>query len=453
MCRGTMKWADSWVIQTLKEQAVDADVRKAMRQARQGSGLKWDRFAHEAGFSRSHLRAVENGTRAVTADVARAYDRVLGTGAAFSEMVDGPQAAPWNRQGTLEVLSDQARGCGVDRRSFVITSGAALAALLGHWRTTVTGQSEPSAATAAVLRGGPPFGTSALFDHIGDRLEHLRHLDDELGSGQMARLARNELVLLTQLINAGGLPEHAEARALSLAAEAARQTAWSLFDSDRHAAAERYFETALRASATAVDVTAGAYAMSFQAVQHYTVGDPRDAVNLLTFAEESVAGRSTPRMRAMLAARKARALSKTGDRHAVTRALHHARELLERGPHDDDPPVLYWVTLAEIEMIAGSSALELHDPAAALHFFTAAADADYPGDQQFPRSHAIYLARAAEAHLALHDLDAAVTCARHAARCLSAVDSARSDSALSGLRRKLAPHSASRTVRDFLQGG
>ena len=104
-------------------------------------------------------------------------------------------------------------------------------------------------------------------------------------------------------------------------------------------------------------------------------------------------------------------------------------------------------------MIAGSSALELHDPAAAVHFFTAAADADYPGDQQFPRSHAIYLARAAEAHLALHDLDAAVTCARHAARCLSTVDSARSNAALSGLRRKLAPHSASRTVHDFLQGG
>lgn len=341
----------------------------------------------------------------------------------------------------------------MDRRGFVITSGAALAALLGHWRTAITGQSELPADAAVVPRGRPAFGASALFDHIGDRLEHLRHLDDELGSGQMARLARNELALITQLINSGGLPARVEARALSLAAEAARQTAWSLFDSDHHGRAERYFETALRASATAGDATAGAYAMSFLAVQHYTVGDPRDAVRLLTFAEESLAGQSTPRMRAMLAARKARALSKTGDRAGVTRALHHARDLLDRGPHDDDPPVLYWVTRAEIEMIAGSSALDLGDPIAALHFFTAAADADYPGDQQFPRSHAIYLARAAEAHLASHDLDAAVACARHAARCLKAVDSARSGSALSGLRRKLAPHSASPAVRDFLQDG
>lgn len=438
----------------LKEQAVDADVRTAMRKGRQSSGLTWDKFAREAGFSRSHLRAVENGTRAVTREVARAYDRVLGTCVTFTEMVDSLGAtSPWNRQGILAILSDLAGRGGVDRRNFVFTSGPALAALLGHWRTAVAGQLERPTATAAALRGRQPFGTSALLDHIGDRLEYLRHLDDELGSGQMARLARNELVLVAQLVNGGGLSVRAETHALSLAAEAARQTAWSLFDSDHHGPAESYFETALRASAAAGDVIAGAYAMSFLAVQRYTVGDPRDAVNLLAFAEESVQGRGTPRMRAMLAARKARALSKTGDRAAVARALQRARDLLERGPHEDDPPVLYWVTLAEIEMIAGSSALELHDPAAALYFFTAASAADYPGDQQFPRSHAIYLARAAEAHLALHDLDAAVTCARHAAHCLSTVDSARSGSALAGLRRKLAPHSASPSVRDFLQGG
>ena len=34
--------------------------------------------------------------------------------------------------------------------------------------------------------------------------------------------------------------------------------------------------------------------------------------------------------------------------------------------------------------------------------------ASYRGDDQFPRSHAIYLARAADAYLTMHDLDAAV---------------------------------------------
>ncbi|MDR3035059.1 MAG: transcriptional regulator, partial [Kitasatospora sp.] len=72
------------------------------------------------------------------------------------------------------------------------------------------------------------------------------------------------------------------------------------------------------------------------------------------------------------------------------------------GPHDDDPAVLYWVTEGEIEMIAGSSALELGDPKEALRRFDAGM-ATYRGDEQYPRSHAIYLARAAEAHLAEGD--------------------------------------------------
>ena len=86
----------------------------------------------------------------------------------------------------------------------------------------------------------------------------------------------------------------------------------------------------------------------------------------------------------------------------------------------------------------------------AIRCFDGAIAADYRGDDQYPRSHAIYLARAAEAHLMLHDLDAALERARHAVRCLGGVDSARSASAITGLRAKLAPHAASPAVREFL---
>jgi hypothetical protein len=79
--------------------------------------------------------------------------------------------------------------------------------------------------------------------------------------------------------------------------------------------------------------------------------------------------------------------------------------------------------------------------------------ASYPGDEEFPRSNAIYLARAAEAHLAMHDLDAAVAKARHAAWCLGSVDSARSAFELKGLREKPAPHTSHAAVREFLQVG
>ena len=74
-----------------------------------------------------------------------------------------------------------------------------------------------------------------------------------------------------------------------------------------------------------------------------------------------------------------------------------------------------------------------------------------PRYDQFPRTHAIYMTRAAETHLALHDLDAAVNRAYLPTRCLGGVDSARSGSTITGLRKKLAAHAGSPAVRDFLE--
>lgn len=426
------------------------ELRAELRAARRRSGLAFNVFARAAGYSESHLRSVENGTKPVTSEVAKAYDRVLVTGGMFSVMVDGAgaQQAPWDRRGAFAALTEMATGGGLDRRNFVVTTGTALGALIGRWSTALEAQATSATTNRSQLEAAP-----RLLGHIEQRLDYLRHLDDEFGSGDISRYARSELAMIVQLLRAGRLPGGAENRAYSLASEAARQVAWNMFDSGRHASAERYFETSLRASATAGDAVAGAYAMSFMAIQHYTAGNPQDAVNLLDSAERAVSGKATPKMRAMLAARKARALSKTNDPRGNARALEAARGLLDRGSHDDDPPFLYWVTRGEVEMIAGSSALEMNDPSRALRCFGAAVQAEYPGDVEYPRTHAIYLARAAEAHLAMHDLEGAVVQARHAARCLGSVDSVRSSSTMAGLRRKLAAHTANAAVKEFLQAG
>ncbi|MEV0196300.1 hypothetical protein [Nonomuraea sp. NPDC050691] len=222
------------------------------------------------------------------------------------------------------------------------------------------------------------------------------------------------------------------------------------FDDGFHAQAERFFDAALRASATAGDPLTGAYVLSFRAIQHYTAGDPRDAVALVEAAKVQAKSKATPRFRAMLAARAARSYSKDGDRRACARALNEARDLLAAGPHDEDPPYLYWVDLGEVEMIAGSSALQLGDPWEAIRRFEAAIEANYAGDDQYPRTHAIYLTRAADAHLALRDLDQAVAAAQHAVRCLGGVDSARSTATLEELRGKLAEYRHVPVIRHFL---
>jgi transcriptional regulator with XRE-family HTH domain len=425
-------------------------IRDDMRQARRASGMVWARFARAAGFGQAYLRNVENGNRSLTPAVVAAYDRVLGTGGAFTAALREAAStasveARWDRAQSLAVLTELVGGGHVDRRSF-LSAAAALSVSASTWSKAVE-SARPR--TRAAVPDGP-----ALVAHIDDRLDCLRRLDDELGSGQVYQLARGELSLIVTLLTSRRYDGGTVDRLHSLACEAARQVAWAAFDQSRPGLAQRFFDGAFRASAEAGDRIAGAYALSFAAIQCYsTPGQAGRAVALLESAQDQVKWQATPRLRAMLAARTARALSRTGAKKECAHQLHLARAALDKGPHDDDPKTLYWVDYGEIEMIAGSAALYLGDPAEAVRRFEAAMEASYPGDEAYPRSHAIYLARAAEAHLAMHDLDAAAATAHHAARCLGSVDSARSATELAGLREKLKPHTAHTAVREFLQAG
>lgn len=114
----------------------------------------------------------------------------------------------------------------------------------------------------------------------------------------------------------------------SLAAQASRLCGWLCYDSGLHAAAQRYYLTALRASATAGDALTGANTLAFQAIQTYTVGNPHDAAALMHTARASIQGHSTPKTLAILHAREARALSKPNDHQRCDRALNAAFDAL-----------------------------------------------------------------------------------------------------------------------------
>ncbi|MBR7827567.1 helix-turn-helix domain-containing protein [Actinospica sp. MGRD01-02] len=418
-----------------------------MREVRRASGLRFVDFVQTIGYSASYVRNVEGGSRAVTAELADAYDRVLATGGRFRDALASKESEPWDQAGNIAAIVQllDRNDVELDRRSIVAAAGVALGGAAVRWVSALRAVRSAESGSTSRQVG------KAVIDNVDQRLGLLRHLDDELGSGEHAVIARNELAFVVQLLKTGSYSQRSGERLYSLASEASRQAAWSSFDQGKHGAALAYFDGALRASANARDGVAGAYALSFFAVHCYSTGQARAAVDMIDTAQSALSGSATPRMSAMLAARSARAQSKAGERTACIRDLAAARVHLDRGPHQDDPAVLYWVTEAEIEMIAGSCALELGDSGEALRRFEAALAADYRGDDQYPRSAAIYLARAAEAHLAQHDLEAAVFRARQAVRCLESVDSARSSSTLAGLRTKLASHTASPVVGTFLE--
>jgi tetratricopeptide (TPR) repeat protein len=165
----------------------------------------------------------------------------------------------------------------------------------------------------------------------------------------------------------------------------------------------------------------------------------------------------SPRLEAVLHARRARAYAKAGDRRATARAQNAAFAAYDRArDHDvaEEPDAVYWVNLGELESWAATNAINLGDPRTALTHFEAipaAHQAEGYEHDAYPRAAALRLARTAEAHLALGDLDAAVHAAHRAVSQLGGVASARGSSTLANLRGQLAIHQDTAVVRDFLQ--
>jgi hypothetical protein len=349
--------------------------------------------------------------------------------------------SPWTPAGTVVSTAASAQGGSMDRRGFLIATGATLSSLGAGWAGALTDL--PTAAATGRRRV-----TEATITRLERRLDDLRHLDDVLGGGEVRPLAVAEFNLLSQLANDAVYGAETGRRLFSTLAEAARICGWLHFDAGRHAAAQSYYISALRASASAGDRASGANVLAFMAIQTYSVGNPQDAVNLVRTAQKD-AETATPLVRAMLHMRAGRALSKTGDRVGSARELDAARTTYAAGSSDDDPSWAYWMSAAEIEMTAASSALELENPRQALVSFAAARENSY-ASEGYARDNALFLVRSADAHLRLGDVDAACAAAAEALDQSDGVDSARPSGALNDFRKALASYRSTRSAQAFL---
>ncbi|MCA1221397.1 transcriptional regulator [Streptomyces sp. 8L] len=353
--------------------------------------------------------------------------------------------SPWTPAGTIQVLDDAGGLVELDRRGFLIATTATLAAVLAQWATA-----EPAPASAS---GGRQIGT-AVADRFDSTLGELRHLDDELGSDHVYDAARAESRLITRLLRESTYNQETSRRLHACAAEANRLAGWCAFDSGHSAAAEKHFVASLRAAAGAGDRTAGATALAFWANVRYSNQrpDPQGALDLIDRALAHRTDIASPRVLTMLHIRKARAHSIAQEPTAAYRAIDDALAAYGRGASPgEDLESMYWITTGEIFQAAASAALSLGDPQRALAYFAAATTHHDPYDpQKEPRGTAIYLARQAEAHLALGDLDGAVETAQHAIELMGGVSSARGSDTLTGLRSEFIPHRATPIVRNFL---
>lgn len=353
--------------------------------------------------------------------------------------------AEWTPRAATDLLdSIAATGGPMDRRAFLVVTGV----------TPVLAQ-----AAAAQPAGARPRGrrigaaTPELFDRA---LAVLRRQDDQLGSGQVHATAHAQLRLITNTLKHASYTQDTGRRLYTAAAEAARSCGWTAHDSGQHALAEEFYILALRSAAAADDPVATANTLAFWAITRYSGGDPGGAVALAEEALRHAGQFDSPRLEAVLHARRARAHAKAGEHRAAAHAQDAAFTAYDRARDrapEEEPDAVYWVNLGELQSWAATNAMNLGNPGRALAYFEAiptAHRAEGYDHDAYPRAAALRLARTAEAHIALGDLDAAVDTAHRAIDHLGGVTSARGSSTLADLRGKLAAHQETSVVRDFL---
>ncbi|TLS46083.1 helix-turn-helix transcriptional regulator [Streptomyces montanus] len=344
---------------------------------------------------------------------------------------------PWTPRGALDALKDTVGSSYMHRRSFIFSSAALTSSLLS-WLTA-----DPAA--AGELASGRRIGASAV-TAIERRVRELRQTDDEDGGGTLLSQTTAVKDVVTDLLENRSYSLAHERRLFGAAADLERMRAWAMFDVDG-VCDDRVFQAALHAAHSADDPALGAHILTFWAAAAYNCDRPTDAETLASTALGAVRGRAAPRVEALVYARRARARSHLkapgcwSDLDQAERHLHQAD--LSPG---EEPEWAYWFDHSEFQGSRASSQLTMGRAQDAEATFAAAAKAF---DGSAVRTHALYLARQADAQLQQGHLEAACSTAHQALDLTDQISSHRTVAPLQDLARAMYGHQHIAAVRDL----
>lgn len=347
----------------------------------------------------------------------------------------------WSIAGTLQVLHEIAEGS-MDRREFLTITGGSLIGLGSQWDSALAGST--SSTRPAQQRSRLSAGVLDCLDH---RLADLRRLDDEFGGRELHPLAVAEFRWLTRLVDQADYDSPAGQRLFSLVTEAARVCGWLHFDAGHHAAAQSYYVAALHASASANDSLTGAHVLACMSFQATLTGHCQEAVALIDAAEQRTTRTASPRLRALLASRKARAYAKAGDAVSCGRALNDAERHFDTAtPGTGEPDWIYFFDEAELTAQAAACWVDLRRPKAARPLIDTALSSMSP---RYVRDRTIYHVRSAEAHLHADNLELACTDLYTAASLARQTGSVRSIRTIHTARETLSRYDRDPQVRQL----
>lgn len=427
-----------WRDAVVRDGLAELDFGKLSKRLREIVPLRQDDLAGITGLTQGYLSRLEAGRVQLThierivefldavgapADLARLPLRAMAVpsvthGHDRTLPAHDEESGPWTADHMVAALHDAMRGelatMRPNRRQFLLLAGTALSAYIHQWGIA---DADP---LVRALDGARV--TAGLVDSFQGTIDSLRTMDASSGSAMVAGLARAHLGLVYETLKSASYTEETGQRLAGIAADTATQLGWFHFDAGRHEPAQRALLAALRAAHSSGDPRYGAGALSYLAVQSYSVGNPRDAVTAMQAARAKVRTLGSAYLEAMLLTRQARGHAKLEEHQACLRAIGQAAELAQLGPAERDPGWLYWMNRGEILGQTGSCYLQLGRYKTAADHFEQAACTLNPADL---RTRALFASRAASAHFLAGDRDGGFTAADDALTLAASVQSVR----------------------------
>ncbi|SDH33631.1 Transcriptional regulator, contains XRE-family HTH domain [Sinosporangium album] len=366
------------------------------------------------------------------------------------------EAAPMRPTGIAAVVEEATR---LWRSEMETNRRALLAALpfipsaLGEWLLSHTHDTPP--ATTAHQGPGPKVGLSDA-TRMREACEAFKKLDSQFGAGLVRPAVVEYLHSTVTPLLKGTYSADVGRELLSAAAETARLAGWTAFDLEQHGSAQQHYGQALSLAKASGDALTSVWVLRTMSLQAFHLGERRWAGRLTNAALDTARrAEASPRVMAMVLVQHARALALAdepdGDAPArhdrqVERLLNEAGQALAKGPHDRDPAWAAFYDSAQHAFGEGRVWSSLGHHRRAL----ASADSAVSSlDGLFVRAVQLGRVDAANAHLAMGDLDQAVATARATVPAAKTLASSRTAQLIRRFANRLEPYGTSPHVREF----
>lgn len=280
---------------------------------------------------------------------------------------DKDMQVPWDLTGMKALVNSWLpKGeavLGMERRSFMAVSGAALTAPAWQYVQHLHSEVPPVGVFDQVL-GAAHSRTKvspATVEYFGSVIGALRRADDvEGGSEENLKYAGGAVSQVVDYLNNATFTESAVARnMLGVLAQLSQISGWMAYDAERHGLAQRYFRIGLHAAHSQGDHELGAHILASMSDQAACRNQPGEAVELAEAAVKA-ANRAHPLVRAVVTARLANAQAAGADVYGFHCRSDEAMKLLGQAHiAGGGPQYLYWFTPAMAEAFQGWALLLL----------------------------------------------------------------------------------------------